>query len=55
MTINNELNFISSENSSLKPSPEILKAEKTLLLHIQMELCSKTRRSYDSFGLLYLK
>jgi alpha-tubulin suppressor-like RCC1 family protein len=29
-------------NSSLKPSPEIFKAEKTLLLHIQMELCSKT-------------
>jgi hypothetical protein len=32
----------SAENSSLKPSPEIFKAEKTLLLHIQMELCSKT-------------
>ncbi len=30
----------SSENSSL--NSEIFKAEKTLLLHIQMELCSKT-------------
>jgi serine/threonine protein kinase len=38
----NVADFKSSENSSLKPSPEIFKAEKTLLLHIQMELCSKT-------------
>jgi alpha-tubulin suppressor-like RCC1 family protein len=34
--------YKSAENSSLKPNPEIFKAEKTLLLHIQMELCSKT-------------
>jgi hypothetical protein len=34
--------YKSTENSSLKPSPELFKAEKTLLLHIQMELCSKT-------------
>jgi alpha-tubulin suppressor-like RCC1 family protein len=38
----NVADFKLSENSSIKPSPEILKAEKTLLLHIQMELCSKT-------------
>jgi alpha-tubulin suppressor-like RCC1 family protein len=34
--------YKSAEISSLKPSPEIFKPDKSLLLHIQMELCSKT-------------
>ncbi len=49
-------------NTSFITSLEVFKPNKTLLLHIQMELYLKTLkevlkafRNDDSFGLLYLK